>query len=73
MGYIRQNHAYQTVRCSVEREKQFECRPVEISRSEIGKQMLHVLYVIIDISCPRKRIKNKGMSCNLLRVPTFMV
>ena len=37
--------------------------------------MLHVLYIIIDtcISCPRKRIKNPGMSCNLLRVPTFMV
>ena len=35
--------------------------------------MLHVLYIIINISCPRKRIKNRGMSCNLLRVPTFMV
>ena len=33
--------------------------------------MLHVLYIIINIS--RKRIKNLGMSCNLLRVPTFMV
>ena len=30
--------------------------------------MLHVLYIIINISCPRKRIKNRGMSCNLLRV-----
>ena len=49
----------------VEREKQFECPPVEISRSYKGKQMLHVLYVIINISCPRKRIKNRGMSCNL--------
>ena len=35
--------------------------------------MLHVLYIIINISCPRKRIKNRGMSCNLLQVPTFMV
>ena len=35
--------------------------------------MLHVLYIIINISCPRKRIKNRGMSCNLLWVPTFMV
>ena len=35
--------------------------------------MLHILYIIINISCPRKRIKNRGMSCNLLRVPTFMV
>ena len=35
--------------------------------------MLHVLYIIINISCPRKKIKNWGMSCNLLRVPTFMV
>ena len=35
--------------------------------------MLHVLYIIINISCPRKRIKNRGRSCNLLRVPTFMV
>ena len=34
--------------------------------------MLHVLYIIINISCPRKRIKNQGMSCNLLRVPTFI-
>ena len=34
--------------------------------------MLHVLYIIINISCSRKRIKNRGMSCNLLRVPTFM-
>ena len=25
--------------------------------------MLHVLYIIINISCPRKRIKNPGMSC----------
>ena len=33
--------------------------------------MLHVLYIIIDIFCPRKRIKNRGMSCNLLRVPTY--
>ena len=57
----------------VEREKQFECRLVEISRSYKGKEMLHVLYIIINISCPRKRIKNRGMSCNLLRVPTFMV
>ena len=31
--------------------------------------MLHVLYIIINISCPRERIKNPGMSCNLLRVP----
>ena len=30
----------------VEREKQFECLPVEISRSEKGKQMLHVLYFL---------------------------
>ena len=57
----------------VEREKQFECRPVEILRSLKGKQMLHVLYMIINISCPRKRIKNPGMSCSLFRVPTFMV
>ena len=35
--------------------------------------MLNVLYIIINISCPRKRIKNRGMSCNLLRVPTLMV
>ena len=35
--------------------------------------MLHVLFIIINISCPRKKIKNPGMSCNLLRVPTFMV
>ena len=35
--------------------------------------MLHVLYIIINISRPRKRIKNRGMSCNLLWVPTFMV
>ena len=35
--------------------------------------MLHVLYIIINISCPRKRIENRGMSCNLLRVPTFIV
>ena len=35
--------------------------------------MLHVLYIIINISCPRKRIKNREMSCNLLRVSTFMV
>ena len=33
--------------------------------------MLHVLYIIINISCPRKRNKNRGMSCNLLRIPTF--
>ena len=57
----------------VEQEKQFEGLPVEISSREKGKQMLHVLYIIINISCPRKRIKNRGMSCNLLRVPTFMV
>ena len=57
----------------VEREKQLECRPVEISRSLKGKEMLHVLYIMINISCPRKRIKNRGMLCNLLRVPTFMV
>ena len=25
------------------------------------KYMLHVLYIIINISCPRKRIKNRGM------------
>ena len=25
--------------------------------------MLHVLYIIINNSCPRKRIKNRGMSC----------
>ena len=31
------------------------------------------MFGIINISCPRKRIKNGGMSCNLLRVPTFMV
>ena len=50
----------------VEREKQFECRPVEISRSLKGKQMLHVQYIIIiNISFPSKRIKNRGMSCNL--------
>ena len=30
--------------------------------------MLHVLYMIINISCLRKRIENPGMSCNLLRV-----
>ena len=31
-------------------------------------------HIIINISCPRKRIKShRGMSCNLLRVPTFMV
>ena len=35
--------------------------------------MLHVLCIIINISCPRKRIISRGMSCNLLRVPTFMV
>ena len=35
--------------------------------------MLHVLYIIINISFPRKRIKNPGMSCNFLRVPAFMV
>ena len=35
--------------------------------------MLHVLYILINISCPRKRIENPGMPCNLLRVPTFMV
>ena len=57
----------------VEREKQFECRPVEITRSLKGKQMLHVLHIIINNSCPRKRINNPGMSCNLLRIPTFMV
>ena len=28
--------------------------------------MLHVLYIIINISCPRKRIKIRGMSCNLM-------
>ena len=28
---------------------------------------------IINISCPRKRIKNRGMSCNLLWVPTFLI
>ena len=27
--------------------------------------MLHVLYIIINSSCPRKRIKNQGMSCSL--------
>ena len=27
--------------------------------------MLHVLYIIINISCPRKRIKNRGMSCSI--------
>ena len=56
-----------------EREKQFECLLVEISRSLKGNEMLHVLYIMINISCPRMRIKNRGMSCNLLRVPTFMV
>ena len=32
--------------------------------------MLHVLYyyITINISCPRK-IKNRGMSCNLLQGP----
>ena len=30
--------------------------------------MLNVLYIIINISCHRKRIKNRGMSCNLLLV-----
>ena len=30
--------------------------------------MLNVLYIIINISCPMKRIINRGMSCNLLRV-----
>ena len=57
----------------VEREKQFECLLVETSRSYKGKEMLHVLYIIIDISCPRKRIENRGMSCNRLRVHTFKV
>ena len=57
----------------VERENQFECLPVEISRSLKGKQMLHVQYNIINIAYPRKRIENRGMSCNLLRVTTFMV
>ena len=38
-----------------------------------GKEMLHVLYMIINISCLRMRIENRGMSCNLLQVPTFMV
>ena len=37
------------------------------------KIMLHGLYIIINISCPRKTIKNRGMSCNLLRVHKFMV
>ena len=45
----------------VEQEKQFKCRPVEISRRKKGEQMLHVLYMIINISCPRKRIINWGM------------
>ena len=54
-------------------EKNNSSAPVEISRSKKGKQMLHVLYIIINISCPRKRTKNQGMSCNLLRAPTFMV
>ena len=76
--YSRQNLCFTPTKQSdaqplVEREKQFECLPVEISRSLKGKQMLHVLYIIINISCPRKRIKNRGMSCNLLRVPVFMV
>ena len=62
----------------VEQEKQFECRLVEISRSKKGKETLHVLYIIINIIIVfffffRKRIKNPGMSCNLLRVPIFMV
>ena len=57
----------------VKREKQFECLPVEISRSLKGKDMLQNLYILINSSCPRKRIKNWGMSCNLLRVPTLMV
>ena len=35
--------------------------------------MLHVLYIINNISCPRKGIKNRGMSCDLLWVLTFMV
>ena len=35
--------------------------------------MLQVLYIIINISCLRKGIKNPRMSRNLLRVPTFMV
>ena len=35
--------------------------------------MLHVLYIIINISCPRVRIKNRGMSCILLRVPTYII
>ena len=26
--------------------------------------MLHVLYIIINISCPRKRIKNRGKTTN---------
>ena len=34
--------------------------------------MFCILY-LINISCPRKSIKNRGMSCNLLWVPTFMV
>ena len=35
--------------------------------------MLHVLCIIINISCPRKRIISRGMSFDLLRVRTFMV
>ena len=27
--------------------------------------MLHVLYIITNISCPRTKIKNRGMPCNL--------
>ena len=30
-----------------------------------GKQMLHVLYIIINISCPKRKSINRGMSCDL--------
>ena len=44
-----------------------------VVRLRLGKEMLHVLYIIMHISYPRKRIKNLGTQCNLLWVPTFMV
>ena len=35
--------------------------------------MLHVLYIIINVTCPRKRIENQGMSCNFLWVYVYGV
>ena len=43
----------------VEQEKQFEGLPVEISSREKGKKMLHVLYIIINISCPTRKCAKK--------------